>query len=213
MTRSGRLIISVVLSALASVTLPAQAGAQGIAPAGTVEACLAAHGERERYLAELMASGWRDVPPDGRLAALAMLADTYLPVTGQIDGTWADHLASRAAALEFWTDLAQNRTLLAREGAVLLLAGFRDDNSKMRVECWKAGPQTPVTDDFFALVGAVYQSEGVTMTQVNLPATEDRPATELFVIRLDPAMPADPPLAATDGLRTRIVFSMPEVTP
>ena len=189
---------------------PAPTRAQDAPPTGSIEACLAPHGEREQYLAGLIATGWRDLPPDGRDAALAMLADAYLPVTGQIDGTWADHLANRESALIFWTDLAQNRTLMQREGFVLLLAGFRDDDDKMRVECWTAGPVSPVTDDFFALIGAVYQSEGVTMTQVNLPATDDRPATELFVSRLTPPLAVDPPLAATDGLRTRIVFAMQE---
>ena len=185
--------------------------AQDGAPTTSIEACLATHGERERYLAGLMAAGWRDVFPDQRDTALAMLADAFLPVTGQIDGTWADHVAVRRSALDFWTALARNRTLMSRDGVVLLLAGFRDDNGTMRVECWAAGPPSPMTDDFFALIGAAYQSEGVSMTQVNMAARDDRPATELFVSRLEPLPPLDPPLAATDGLRTRIVFAMGEV--
>lgn len=202
-----------LIGALCLIFNAALARAEPAPYTGSIEACLSDHGSRERYLAGLMSGGWRDVPPDQREGALRMLADAYLPVTGTIDGTWADHLANRGAALAFWADLARNRTILSRGGVVLLLAGFRDDNATMRVECWTAGPQNPVTDDLFALIGAVYQSEGVSMTQVNLPATDTRPATELFVSRLDPAFPADPPLAATDGLRSRIVFAMPGTAP
>ena len=122
-------------------------------------------------------------------------------------------MARRAEARAFWADLAQNRTLLSREGFVLLLAGFRDDNGTMRVECWTAGPASAVTDDLFSLIGTAYGTDGVTMTQVNLAATADRPATELFVSRLSPPVPVDPPLAATDGLRTKIVLDPDEAAP
>lgn len=180
---------------------------------GSVEPCLSPHGERDLYHAGLIQTGWADIAQDGRAAALAMLADAFLPVTGQLDGTWATHLANRAAARTFWLDLANGRTLMARDGHVLLLAGFRDDTGDYRVECWTAGPATSVTDDFFGLIGVIWQTEGVSISQVNLPATDARPATELFISRLTPPSPPDPPLAATDGLRTRISFVLPVAAP
>jgi hypothetical protein len=202
-----RLAAAVCAGALA---LPAAAQP---ATSGSVEPCLQPHGDRDLYHDGLAATGWVDLAEDQRAGGLAMLADAFLPVTGQIGGTWADHMAHRPAARAFWDDLAQNRILMWRDGVVLLLAGFRDDSGDMRVECWTAGPHTDTTDDFFALIGQVWQSEGVTMTQVNLPADANRPATELFISRLSPPVAADPPLTATDGLRTRITFALAQASP
>jgi len=182
----------------------AQNAAPNTAPSGSVEPCLAPHGDRDLYRAGLTATGWVDVAPQSRPDALAMLADAFVPVTGLLDGSWDTHMANRAAARAFWADLADNRTLMQRDGWVLLLAGFRDDDGTLRVECWTAGPTSPVTDDFFALIGEIWQTDGVSISQVNLPASDTRPATELFVSRLTPPAPPDPPLAATDGLRTRV---------
>ena len=195
----------VMIAALALAPLPA------LAQSGSVEPCLAAHGNRDLYRADLALVGWTDLPQDQRAAGLAMLADVYLPVTAPGDGTWAGLMAGRAGARAFWDDLAGTRTLMTRDGAVLLLAGFRDDNGDVRVECWAAGPRSEVTDSFFQMIGQVWQTEGVQMTQVNLPATSDRPTTEVFVSRLTPPVAVDPPLAATDGLRTRI--TIPEAIP
>lgn len=189
---------------LCAASARAQDAMPSLAAVGSVEPCLATHGERDMYRAGLEATGWVDVAPRSRPDALAMLADAFVPVTGLLDGSWATHMANRAAARTFWADLANNRTLMQREGWVLLLAGFRDDDGTLRVECWTAGPLSPVTDDFFALIGVIWQTEGVSISQVNLPATDTRPATELFVSRLTAPAPPDPPLAATDGLRTLI---------
>lgn len=170
---------------------------------GTVEPCLSDHGDRDSYRAGLAATGWTDLAPQDRARALDMLADAYLPIILGVDQPLESLVARRAEARAFWEDLSLNRTLMGREDQVLLLAGFLLPEGRMIVECWVAGPETPVTDDLIALIGAAYESPGIRMAQVNLPATDERPATELFVSRLSLASPA---LAATDALRTRITF-------
>ena len=177
---------------------------------GSMEPCLMPHGQRDLYRAGLMATGWVDISEAGRPVAIAMLADAFLPITGAMDGLWADHLAHRPASYQFWTDMAQNRTLMEREGRILLLAGFLDPSGEMRVECWTAGPETASTDSFFLLAGQVWQSEGVTMTQLNIPETQATAATEILVSRITPPAPMQPPLAASDGLRTTTIFPMRE---
>lgn len=196
------------------VPLPVPAPAPVAEPAagysGSMEPCLMAHGQRDLYRAGLIATGWVDISEAGRPVAVAMLADAFLPITGAMDGAWADHLAHRPASHQFWTDMAQNRTLMEREGRILLLAGFLDPTGEMRVECWTAGPEASSTDSFFLLAGQVWQSEGVTMTQLNIPETQATAATEILVSRITPPAPMQPPLAASDGLRTTTIFPMHE---
>jgi hypothetical protein len=182
------------------------AGAQPVPSSGTVEPCVAAHGDRDTYLADLAATGWAPIPDDGRASAIAKLADAYLPVIAGLDLPLADLLAGREISFAFWMDLAEGRSLLSRGEDVLLLAGFRDDNGDLRVECWTAGPESPATEGFFQMIGQVMSAEGFRMAAVQLLATSDRPATDLFVIRMEPQEPILPPLAATDGLRTRITI-------
>jgi hypothetical protein len=185
--------------------------AQDAAPySGSIEPCLSPHGDRDLYLDGLQSVGWTLVPDDQRQAALAVLADTFLPAIGQIDSGWPDHMAFRAEAAAFWADLSQSRILMAREDQVLLLAGFATPQGEMVVECWIAGPETRATDDFLILAGIAYQGDGVVMTQLNIPETTDRPRTEIYVSRLTPPVPVEPPLAGTDGLRSRITFLRPE---
>jgi hypothetical protein len=171
---------------------------------GTVEPCLSAHGDRDRYRAGLIATGWQDVAADTRPQALDMLADAYLPIILGVDLPLEALVADRASARAFWEDLARNRTIMGRDGQVLLLAGFLSPEGEMIVECWVAGPETSVTDDMMTLIGATYDAPGIRMAQVNLPADGARPPTELFVSRLSLASPV---LAATDALRTRITFT------
>lgn len=201
--------------ALAVLVLGLWAGAGAALDAssysGSIEPCLSPHGDRDRYLDGLLSVGWTQVRDQDRQAALAVLADTFLPAIGQIDSGWPDHMAFRAAAAAFWADLSRNRILMTREDQVLLLAGFATDQGEMVVECWVAGPQTRATDDFLILAGTAYQGDGVVMTQLNMSATPDRPRTEIFVSRLTPPVPVDPPLAGTDGLRSRITFDRPEI--
>lgn len=175
---------------------------------GSMEPCLMGHGQRDLYREGLLATGWVDISDAGRAVAIAMLADAFLPITGAMDGAWEDHLAYRPASHQFWADMAQNRSLMEREGRILLLAGFLDDNGEMRVECWSAGPETTATDSFFLLAGQVWQSEGVMMTQLDIPATPYSPQSEILVSRIIPPGPMQPPLAASDGLRTTTIFPM-----
>lgn len=170
---------------------------------GTVEPCLSPHGDRDRYRAGLLETGWADLPTDARPQALDMLADAYLPIILGVDLPLETLVGERAAARAFWEDLSQNRTIMGRDEQVLLLAGFLSPEGKMIVECWVAGPENPVTDDLMTLIGATYDAPGIRMAQVNIPPTDTRPLTELFVSRLALASPA---LAATDALRTRITF-------
>lgn len=180
--------------------------------AGSLAACLATHGDRDQYKAGLQEAGWTEVDAAGRASAIAKLVDAYLPSIVANDGTWAGLLANRAIAVAFWDGMAVNRAILTRGDRVLLLAGFRDVTGEMRVECWSAGPPDPATDDFFGLVGMVWQSEGVTMTQVNIAATDMGPSTEVYVSRLTPPDGTEATMAATDGLRTRVTFTMTEAT-
>lgn len=189
-------------------TVPTQ---QPVVPdtySGSMEPCLLGHGQRDLYRDGLLATGWVDISEAGRAVAIAMLADAFLPITGAMDGAWEEHLAYRPASHQFWADMAQNRSLMEREGRILLLAGFLDANGEMRVECWSAGPETTVTDSFFLLAGQVWQSEGVMMTQLDIPATAVTPQSEIFVSRIIPPSPMQPPLAASDGLRTTTIFPM-----
>lgn len=179
---------------------------------GTMEPCLATHGSRTIYRAALQAMGWADVPDADRPAALDAIADAFLPVIGQIDGDWPAHAQNRARVRAFWEDLATNRTVMAREGQVLLLAGFANDQGQMVLECWAAGPENPATEAFFGIAGASYDRGGIRMTQMNIPASDTAPAVELFISRLTAPEDFAPPLAATDGLRTRVTFPMPETT-
>jgi hypothetical protein len=214
--RKGRLTRSLGLLAVAMLTLPATgvlARAQETAVySGSAEPCLSPHGDRDRYREGLESVGWTIVPDGDRAAALGVLADTFLPVTVEFGGGWADHTGPRAAAIAFWEDLARNRMLMTRDGQILLLAGFATDLGEMIVECWVAGPETRATDDFLILAGIAYQGDGVVMTQLNIAPSADRPSTEIFVSRLSPPAEIDPPLAGTDGLRTRITFMRPETT-
>lgn len=194
-----------------ALLLPGAVMAQ--AYSGSMEPCLAPHGDRDTYRADLLSTGWVDVSEAGRAVAVAMIADAFLPVTGPLGERWDAVIAHRAEARVFWTDLAQGRTLMEREGWVLLLAGFRDDNGEMRVECWSAGPESAATDGFFALAGQMMQGDGVQMTALGIPAGPDHAETEILVSRLVPPTEPEPPLAATDGLRTTVIFPMSEVTP
>lgn len=177
---------------------------------GSIEPCLSPHGDRDLYLEGLQTVGWTPVADENRDAALAVLADTFLPAIGQIDSGWPDHMEFRAEAATFWADLSQGRILMTREDQVLLLAGFATAEGEMVVECWVAGPETRATDDFLILAGIAYQGDGVVMTQLNIPENPTRPRTEIYVSRLTPPVPVDPPLAGTDGLRSRITFVRPE---
>lgn len=194
-----------------ALLLPGAAMAQTYS--GSMEPCLAPHGDRDLYHDGLLSTGWVDVSDAGREVAVAMIADAFLPITGPLGSPWDEVIAHRAGSRAFWTDLAQGRTLMEREGWVLLLAGFRDDNGEMRVECWSAGPESPATDGFFALAGQMMQGDGVQMTALGIAPDGTHPATELLVSRLVPPAPPDPPLAATDGLRTRITFLLPAADP
>ena len=200
-------MVAVVLALLA----PCAAVADMTSYTGTVEPCLSPHGDRDQYHTGLQSTGWTDIADADRAVALLVLADTFLSATGQIDASWADHMAYRAQAQGFWDDLSTNRILMEREDQVLLLAGFATDLGEMIVECWIAGPQNNATDNFLALAGVAYQGDGVLMTQLNLPDDPTRPKTEIFVSRITSPTPIDPPLAGMDGLRTRITFMRPEV--
>jgi hypothetical protein len=195
------LIAALALIFAASLARAAEPGSYS----GTVEPCLSPHGDRDLYLAGLAGTGWTDLDPAARDTALDMLADAYLPIILGVDLPLDALVARRDEARAFWDDLSQNRTLMGRDGQVLLLAGFLSPEGQMIVECWVAGPEDPVTDDIMSLIGATYDAPGIRMAQVNLPASDTRPATELFVSRLSLASPT---LAATDALRTRITFTM-----
>jgi hypothetical protein len=173
---------------------------------GTIEPCLSTHGDRDRYLGGLAATGWTEIPGDRRAAALEMLTDAYLPAILGTDLPVTELVARRAEARAFWDDFSRNRIVLAREGQVLLLSGIVTDTGDMVVECWVAGPAVPVTDDLLDLVGPMIAIPGLEMAQINLPAEGDRPLTEYLVSRLSLKSPA---LAATDGLRTTIRFARP----
>lgn len=208
--------LAILLGALlGAASLAAPALAQDPpAYSGSMEPCLAPHGDRDLYRAGLQSTGWVDVSEAGREVAVAMIADAFLPVTATAIGLpWPDLVASRAEARAFWTDLSQGRTIMEREGRVLLLAGFRDDTGEMRVECWTAGPQDAATDGFFALAGEVLHSDGVWMAALGIAADDQHPRTEILVSRLAPPAPVDPALAATDGLRTTITFLVPGTDP
>jgi hypothetical protein len=170
---------------------------------GTVEPCLSGHGDRDTYLAGLKGTGWTDIAPESRANALDMLADAYLPIILGVDQPLPALVARRAEARAFWEDLSQNRSILVRDGQVLLLAGFLSPEGRMIVECWVAGPTISVTDDMMNLIGATYEAPGIRMAQVNIPAQDDRPDAEIFVSRLSLTSPT---LAATDALRTRVTF-------
>jgi hypothetical protein len=193
------LIAALVLIFAASLGRAAEPGTY----TGTVEPCLSGHGDRDLYRAGLTGTGWTDLEPAARDTALDMLADAYLPIILGVDQPLETLVARRAEARAFWEDLSRNRTLMGRDGQVLLLAGFLSPEGQMIVECWVAGPENPVTDDMMALIGATYDAPGIRMAQANLVATDTRPATELFVSRLSLSSPT---LAATDALRTRITF-------
>jgi hypothetical protein len=218
------LIVALALIFAASLTRAAESGADPAANAGTgtgadlatepaaepatytgtVEPCFSGHGDRDLYRAGLTATGWTDLPDEARPNALDMLSDAYLPIILGVDQPLEALVARRAEARLFWEDLARNRTLMGRDGQVLLLAGFLSPDGKMIVECWVAGPETTVTDDMMTLIGATYEAPGIRMAQVNLPAADTRPPSELFVSRLSLQSPT---LAATDALRTRITFT------
>ena len=191
-------VLGIILAA--SVTRPAAAQTY----TGTIEPCLSTHGDRDRYLAGLAATGWTEVPQDGRAAALDMLTDAYLPAILGTDLAVTELVSRRAEARAFWDDFSRNRIVLAREGQVLLLSGIVTNTDEMVVECWVAGPAAPVTDDLLDLVGPMIAIPGLEMAQINLPAEGDRPVTEYLVSRLSLKSPA---LAATDGLRTTIRFA------
>jgi hypothetical protein len=196
-----------LLIALALLAGPATAGAQDRGLAAAVAPCLAPHGLRDVYQTDLGALGWVTLPDDQRQAAQAMIADAFLPLTsGLFDVPFADLMTQRAAARDFWADLARNRMILWRDGAVLLVAGFRDDDGSMRVECWMAGPENAATDDALALIGQVWRAEGLALTEIALAASADDPTTTILISRSTPPAAVDPALAATDGLRTRITF-------
>jgi len=199
------LIMALALIFAASFTRPA--AAQGYS--GTVEPCLSAHGDRNRYEAGLTSTGWAALAPEGRDRALDMLTDAYLPVILGPELPVGSLVARRAEARGFWEDFSRNRTLMSREGQVLLLAGLRTAEGEMTVECWVAGPAAAVTDDLFDLVGPTLTAPGVRMAQINLPAAATRPRTELLVSRLSPEGPT---VSATDGLRTTIRF-VPRAAP
>jgi len=199
------LIAALALIFLASLARQAEAQAYS----GTVEPCLSPHGDRDLYRDGLLATGWTDIPAAGRGEALAMLTDAFLPVIIGTDQPVETLISRRAEARSFWDDITANRTLMARDGQVLMLAGFANDAGEMAVECWVAGPPAAITEDLIGLVGAMISAPGLQMTQINLPATETTPETELLVSRLSLE---SPPLAATDGLRTTIIFAR-EVTP
>jgi len=176
---------------------------------GILEPCLLPHGDPETYRATLRAVGWSDIATEQRPDALDRLTDVWLPVTGRIDGSWDDHLAHRADARAFWADFVGQRTLMERDGKVLLLAGFEDARGNLRVECWTAGPANPMTDSFFALLGYGYDADGIQMTQIIVPANDAFPETEYFILRLAPPPALTGRITGGDGIRTTITIPFP----
>lgn len=193
------LIMALALIFAASLTRRAEAQTYS----GTIEPCLSTHGERDLYRAGLIETGWTDIPADARPAALDMLTDAWLPIILGTELPIETLIARRAEARAFWEDFSRNRTVMERQEQVLLLAGIVSDDGQMIVECWVAGPAAAVTDDLIGLVGAMISSPGIEMAQINLAADSDRPETEFLVTRLSLESPT---LAATDGLRTTILF-------
>lgn len=176
---------------------------------GVLEPCLLPHGNPETYRATLHAVGWTDIPADGRAGALERLAEVWLPVTGRIEGSWAEHLAHRPQARAFWADIADRRTLMERDGMVLLLAGFEDLRGNLRVECWTAGDMGPMTQSFFDLLGSGFEQDGIRMTQIEVPAADSFPQTGYFIIRMQPPAAFAEHLTGGDGIRTTITFPFP----
>jgi hypothetical protein len=199
--------------ALSLMLLAVPAGAtDGPTMAAAVAPCLSPHGQRDQYQADLTAQGWVTLPDDQREAGLAMISDAFLPLTGgQIDAPWDILQDSRAVARAFWADLAGSRLMMWRDGVVLLLAGFRDEDGSLRVECWTAGPENTATDDAFALIGEIAGGGGARITQLQLAPVDGAPDTSILVVRVTPPTTPEPPLAATDGLRTRIVLTEKEL--
>jgi hypothetical protein len=176
---------------------------------GTVEPCLLPHGKPEVYRATLRGVGWSDIPEADRPAAIDRLMRMWLPITGQVEGSWADHIAHIPQALAFWSGFAANRTLMQRDDQVLALAGIAETDATLRVECWIAGGRSQVTDYFFDLVGPVYENQGVKITQIGVPLSDSMPETDYLLIRLTPPAELAAEIPGGDGMRTGITFPFP----
>jgi hypothetical protein len=195
--RIGRCAAAGLVAALAVVAVPA--AAQPSLP-DWLSPCLADRGDRDRYRAALADAGWDTATGPDRAAALAALADAFLPsITDSVD--WADRDLRVEAAAE-WDEFLADAPLFLRDGAALHLAGYRSDGPLMAVECWVALPDPALTEPPLAAGRADARLEtydGFVMVTAEWDESPTQAVT-LRAVRLAPPADLRPPLAATDAL-------------
>lgn len=177
--------------------------AQG--PAGpNIEACQAAHFEHDRYREDLQAAGWLPVAEDHRQAAIAALADAFLPVI-ETDNP-ADRAAWRALSLSVLQATAENRLIMVMPGAAVMVTGFEADDGTRRVECWMALQDGALVD---GLIDAAEAPDGIDPAEpgyaVYGPVALDERRDFTVVATRHLPLPGMVP-AATHGLMTRTDF-------
>ena len=177
------------------------------------------------YLTGLQAEGWTDA--DDRIAAMARLIDAFLPINAPQPTDWAGMMDYRsgAAAADAMT-LMNGRAILEQDGATLLLAGYMVPDGRLQVECAIALADDRLTNDFFegteADIGHDADEElnaeedhdhidlnGYRMvTYSGIVEGDDAEAT-IYVMQLVPESDPVPPLAASNGVLTRLTFPAP----
>lgn len=128
-----------------------RAAARAILAGTGFEPCLGEHFDPARYRAELASLGWTPVEPGARGAAVDRIADTFMNLPPEADE------ALTQAALAFWRDRIADRTLLARGGELLFLAGDAGEGGALRLSCHVASLGAARVD---ALIETAHRATG-----------------------------------------------------
>lgn len=199
--RAHRAAAPVAAALLAAALAISTGAARASEPRINIEACQAGHFERDRYRDDLQAEGWQTIAEDQREAAIAQLADAFLPLVLTAD--YDDRDAWRAESLAVFQAEAEGRLIMAQPGAVLLMAGLGADDGSLRVDCWVALQDGTLVD---ALIHAAETPDGMDPANPGYAVygpNELEPGRELtLVASRHPPLPGQS-LAASHGLLSR----------
>ncbi|NKX44073.1 hypothetical protein [Roseicyclus persicicus] len=182
----------------------------------SIDACLQAHFDPDRYAADLAAEGWLPLPEADRAAAVAAIADASAPLwDSDFDWSAADAGAQRAAAQAEIAAYAEGRRLFTHpDGALLLLAGDSADDGARRIRCMRATSGTTMDagiDIIATMFGAETpvpeQAPGIRTTVLSPIPYEPGIDLSFYIASAAPDPAPEPPLGANEVFIIELMFS------
>ncbi len=189
------------------------------------DTCYETRSGKADYVAGLNSEGWQDA--NDRSGAIARLIDAFLPINAPQPTDWAGMMAYRAgAALSDAVSLTDGRAILEQDGATLLLAGYVDVDGRLLVECSIALPDDKLTNNFFEGTevemdhGLLEETDptldhdhqelnGFRMVSYSGALDDTGAEATIYVMQLVPETEPVPPLAAFNGVVTRLTLPAP----